>query len=392
MIVDRPLYFVMLALAVVLMRVIPARHKAFLLAATGPSFYAVVAPAAFPWIVGVSALAYVGIAARVSRRHVWRPVAVLAAVWALLKYFGPSLAATGSGASAAGLLTNAGVPLGLSYLTLELIGYQLDFSKGRVDRPTIVPYLAFVWFFPCRIAGPIRRYGEFQNAVAASRVSAAAVYAGMIRILIGFAKKQGADLFGLTVDQLAVYGQLSWPPLIAYPFQIYLDFSAYSDVAVGSAQMLGISVPENFDYPYLRSNIRDFWSSWHITLSTWLRDYVFLNAGGRLLRTPLRHTPMAVASVASLITFGVCGLWHGFDGHFVVWGLYHGALLALYQAYRHSIPRRLAESPMYAGRLARAGGILLTFSAVSFGWIFFKYDLRTSWRIITFMFGSVWSA
>lgn len=388
MIADRPLYFAILALTVVLAGLVSARHKTWLLAGTGLSFYLLVAPGAFLWIAGLAGVSYAMMVADSRRRRILLPVVVLVLAWASLKYTGLSaVAGTGSAASSTGLLNNVGVPLGLSYLTLELIGYQIDYSKGRAEGPGLAAFLAFVWFFPCRVAGPIRRYGEFQAAVLASRITTAALYAGAVRILFGLTKKYAADVLGLTVDELALYGQVSWSPLIAYPFQIYLDFSAYSDVAIGSARMLGVAVPENFDYPYLRSNIREFWSSWHMTLTSWLRDYVFMNAGSRLLRSSLRSRPLVAASVAYLITFLVCGLWHGIDRHFVVWGLYHGMLLAFYQIYRMYVPRRFVQSRVYTGFVVRAAGTLLTFAAVSFGWVFFKYDLATSWRIISFMIG-----
>ena len=139
----------------------------------------------------------------------------------------------------------------------------------------------------------------------------------------------------------------AWAIVLAFSLQIYLDFSAYSDVAIGFSRMLGIQGPENFDRPYFALNIKEFWNRWHMTLSNWVRDYIFIPIGSRLFRTRLRSHPMTVAVISYLLTFLVVGLWHGVAWTFIVWGLYHGLLLGLYHVYAVKVPRVLTESRVW---------------------------------------------
>ena len=168
-------------------------------------------------------------------------------------------------------------------------------------------------------------------------------------------------------------------------FQILFDFSAYSDLAIGFARLLGIRVPENFSYPYLASNIREFWNRWHITLSQWVRDYLFVPTGRWLFSTPLRPYPAAIAAVSYLVTFLVVGAWHGLTAAFLAWGLYHGALLAAHHVIQARMPMVIASSTWYRSWIGTAIGCVVTFLCVTIGWIPFITDLDRTGQLLRLM-------
>ena len=175
---------------------------------------------------------------------------------------------------------------------------------------------------------------------------------------------------------------------MAFTVQIYVDFGAYTDVAIGFARMLGIALPENFNRPYLAPNIREFWSRWHMTLSSWVRDYVFLPAGRGLFKTRLRSAPIAIAAVSYLVTFLVVGAWHGVTAPFLLWGLYHGVLLAAYHVIRAKTPVRIAAHPLYRSRFATVCGAALTFLLVAIGWVPFMTTSDGATTLLAAMFGA----
>lgn len=377
MIFDQPAYFALLALTIVLLRVVPASYRPHLLWASGLLFYWSFAPAYFWIVLGVTVLLF--------WKGFWVLWLVLPVALLLAFKFGLAAPLIGAGRPVGAIL----IPLGLSFLLLEVIGFQVDRAKGDLPKPRFVDYMAFVWFFPCRIAGPIRRFGEFTTVVAVGAPSWEHLYRGGARILIGFAKKNVlAEPLALTVTQLSAYNTYGWSPIIGFALQIYFDLSAYSDIAIGSARTMGIVVPENLDYPYLKSNIRDFWASWHMSPTSWFRDYVFVPIERSLLKTDMKRVPLAVAVVASLVTFVVYGLWHSVAMNFLLFGLYHGTLLALYQVYTTYLPRRISQSWVYRNPLMGALGTAVTFMFVTVGWVLFKYDLPKSVTIFKFMAGS----
>ena len=271
-------------------------------------------------------------------------------------------------------LPPASLPLGLSFLTFELVSFTIDRRRGRTGDPSIGDYLAFALFFPCRVSGPIKRFGPFRKAVEDATVSAANVYAGLVRVLVGVAKKVVlADTLGLTASELAYAAtpMHGMRVLVAYSWQIYLDFSAYTDMAIGISRIFGIDIPENFNWPYLSDNIQDFWTRWHITLSSWVRDYIFLPVGARSFASPLRRHPIAIASLSYIASFLVVGAWHGLTANYLLWGLYHGVLLSAHHVYRRMVAARLARNPVYQSVAVRAASIGITFAFVTAGWILF---------------------
>ena len=343
---------------------LPRAWRMGVLAFWGIAFYLTYAPRFLPVVLALTLLV---LAAR-RRALAWLTggllVASLAAAKLLLTATPMPLAAAGT----EGIL----VPLGLSYLTFELLHVLIERRRGRLGPITASELLAFAFFAPARIAGPIKRLPEFVAAVSSAAPSASNVYAGLLRILAGLAKKLLlADVLALTVAESA-YAQSArhaWVIVLAFAFQVYLDFSAYSDLAIGFARTLGIALPENFRWPYLARNLRDFWDRWHISLSHWMRDYLFLPLGGALFRTRLRSRPAAIATLCYLATFAVIGAWHGLSAGYLVWGLYHGALLSILHVARLRAPAALVAHPWYRSRVAAALATGLTFLCVTVGWV-----------------------
>jgi alginate O-acetyltransferase complex protein AlgI len=268
------------------------------------------------------------------------------------------------------------LPLGVSFFTFEFIHFAADSYLGKTGPVTLREYSAFILFFPSMVAGPIKRIQDFLPKLRSARFDPALAQQGVTRILAGLAKKHVlADTFTLFSDQLAtpkLYAA-SGPQIalwvLAYGGKIYFDFSGYSDIAIGSSYLFGLGIPENFNWPYASPNIGEFWRRWHISLSNWIRDYVYIPLGGSRLgngRTALNL----------LVAFGISGLWHGAAYNFVAWGLWHGALLVVHRTWRTSgftMPDALA--------------IPATFAAVNLGWAFFCMDLPRAMFALERVFG-----
>ena len=270
---------------------------------------------------------------------------------------------------------DAFLPLGISFFTFEFIHYAVDRSKNRVERGTISEYMAFIFFFPTLVAGPIKRYQDFVPCLRnPSRDWATDWNRGLTRILVGLVKKFAfADVLTSLSDHLN-YADIASAPrwlllvwLFAYGWKIYFDFSAYSDIAIGSGRLFGIKIPENFDWPYIRTNISDFWKHWHMSLYKWLVDYIFIPIGGS--RGALGYICRNI-----MIVMFVSGIWHGAGLNFVVWGIWHGALLVIHRLWvvyiNGSVNIPLFSIPLF--------NWFLTYLSVNIGWAFFAMDLQTS--------------
>jgi alginate O-acetyltransferase complex protein AlgI len=276
-------------------------------------------------------------------------------------------------------------PLAVSFFTFEFVHYLYDVRKGGEPIRSPLRFVLFSIFFPSLVAGPIKRYQQFIPALeeGSRRVTLEDVAEGLRRVGIGFAKKVLlADNLTHFIDQaqpaFAQEGLLvRWTILVAIAFRILLDFSGYSDIAIGFARMLGVRLPENFDWPYLARNLQDFWQRWHISLSSWIRDYVYIPLGGS------RRGP-ALRVVNGIIAFGICGLWHGPAWHFVVWGLYHGAGLAVCATYR-SLP---VAGPWVARVMEREPllPLVLTQLYAWLGWLVFFYPVDEALRMARLLF------
>jgi alginate O-acetyltransferase complex protein AlgI len=256
------------------------------------------------------------------------------------------------------------LPLGISFYTFQSLSYTIDvYRDRRAETKSALDFAIYVAFFPQLVAGPIIRSREFLPQLAKNHSATPdELLSGFDQIARGFAKKiLGADVLATYVDLVyaapAEFGALNhWLAIYAYAFQIYFDFSGYSDIAIGTARTLGFRVPRNFALPYLARGPSDFWNRWHISLSTWLRDYLYIPLGGS--RVSRRGTYRNLA-----ITMLLGGLWHGAAWGFVLWGAFHGAWLIVHRALFRD--RRGAAMP---GPLSA----LLTFHGVCAGWVLFR--------------------
>ncbi len=267
------------------------------------------------------------------------------------------------------------LPLGVSFFTFEFIHYAVDRYRGKVERGTAGEYLAFLFFFPTMVAGPIKRFQDFLPYLRRPSGDWATDWnRGVTRILTGLVKKFAvADSLTALTDHLTradIAAAERWVLpvwLFAYGWKIYFDFSAYSDIAIGSGRLFGIRIPENFDWPYFRPNVAEFWRHWHMSLYKWLVDYVFVSLGGSRGST-------AFVCRNVLIVLLVSGIWHGAGLNFVVWGLWHGVLLVVHRLWsggQLAADRRRSKARWFAGWL-------LTYVCVNVGWAFFAMDLDTA--------------
>ena len=265
------------------------------------------------------------------------------------------------------------LPLGISFFTFEFYHFASDRRAGRSESGTLGEYLAFILFFPTLVAGPIKRFQEFAPQLREPLTDWNRDWErGWTRILTGLAKKFAvADLMTSLTMHLNAHDILTadrrvlplW--LLAYGIKIYADFSGYSDIAIGSSRLFGLRVQENFDWPYFRPNIRLFWHTWHMSLTRWLRDYLYIPLGGS------RVPPLRIYANIAVVML-LCGLWHGAGIHFVAWGLWHGLLLI-----GHRLWRRFRGEPSTHPVAVFLSG-LLTFTLVNAGWAFFCMDLHTA--------------
>jgi len=278
-------------------------------------------------------------------------------------------------------------PLGMSFFAFEFIHYLFEVRRGGAPIRNPLSFALFAIFFPSLVAGPIKRYAQFLpslRAAAASANSASDLAEGLARVGLGFAKKI------LIADQLTAYIDFfqphfddqtlvqKWIILAAIAFRILMDFSGYSDIAIGCARIMGITLPENFNWPYAARNLQEFWTRWHISLSLWIRDYVYIPLGGGRHGWPRRV-------LNAVIAFGLCGLWHGPAGHFVLWGLYHGCGLGLCAVYP-MIPE--IGKPLQAiFRRDAVFGWALTQLFAWFGWLLFFYPTGVAVHMGMQLFG-----
>ncbi len=271
------------------------------------------------------------------------------------------------------------LPLGISFYTFLLVGYVLDVRAGRLAPVASWASLALLAaFFPTLQAGPIERGGHLLPQIdSPRRLTPEGLRQGLTLLIWGFFQKLiVADNLALVANKIFAVQDpdfwLLWTGVLAFTFQILADFAGYTDIARGSAKLLGFDLLPNFDRPYLASSPADFWRRWHMSLSYWLRDYIYIPLGGSR-RGPWRR------GLNILLTFLASGLWHGASWNFVLWGLYHGLLVLLERVWRDVAPRGLREAAWLAP-LKVAG----TFALVAAGWLLFREtDLAWLWRYLS---------
>lgn len=261
-------------------------------------------------------------------------------------------------------LLEVGLPIGISFFTFQIVSYYIDVYRGDVAADhNFITFLAYVSMFPQLIAGPIVRYETIAKELKSRTIDFSNFSNGLIRFLEGLFKKVLlANTVGFIWTQIS--GDISslsvltaWLGIIAYSFQIYFDFSGYSDMAIGMGQMLGFHYLENFDYPYISKSITEFWRRWHISLSSWFRDYVYIPLGGSRCKKIINIRNI-------LIVWTLTGIWHGANWNFILWGLYFGILLIL---EKFLLKNFLEKLPTFFKHFYALFFIII-------GWLLFAFD------------------
>lgn len=265
------------------------------------------------------------------------------------------------------------LPIGISFYTFRTISYIVDVYKGKL-QPTdsLLEYLFFISFFPCLIAGPIVRANELLPQIRQNKpATRTMVYGGLWMVLLGVLKK------AVAADYIAQYVNIAFGnptgysgvellmAILGYTMQIYCDFSGYSDMAIGIASIMGFRLPKNFDFPYLSRNVTEFWRRWHMTLSFWLRDYIYISLGGNRRGKRRQYFNL-------MATMLIGGLWHGAAWKFIFWGAGHGGALCLHK-YLMTHLKRIPDTWW-----VRFASWLITFAVVSILWVFFRADSFSS--------------
>ena len=263
------------------------------------------------------------------------------------------------------ILLDVVLPVGISFYSFQSMAYTIDVYRGKVQAcPDFPLFCLFVSYFPQLVAGPVERAGSLLPQLSKpNELTFRLVSSGLELVVLGLFKKTViGDTAGYYLADPAFKsldsGVFLWVGTFAFAIQIYGDFSGYCDIARGVSRMLGVELTENFRAPYFASTITDFWRRWHITLSSWFRDYLYIPLGGN------RGTALQTYRNLS-VTMVLCGLWHGAGLHFLLWGAYHGFLLLLHRSFA---PRKIRES----GRLEKAFLVPACFLLVCYGWMLFR--------------------
>jgi alginate O-acetyltransferase complex protein AlgI len=273
------------------------------------------------------------------------------------------------------------LPIGISFTVFQELSYSIEVYRGRVKPAhSLIDFVAYLMLFPHVIAGPIVRYIDIAPQLLHREYSVPLFFEGVRRFCLGLAKKvliansvSGAADAIIYLNQVRdLSSPLAWLGIILYGIQIYFDFSGYSDMAIGLARMLGFTFLENFHFPYIATSITDFWRRWHISLSTWMREYLYIPLGGNRISSARTYLNLWIVFLAS-------GLWHGAGWNFIVWGAWQGLFIMLDKLFLLKL----------TARWPRAINIIFTFMVVSVGWAFFRienfgYALKYIGRLFSF--------
>lgn len=276
-------------------------------------------------------------------------------------------------------LTNIVLPIGISFYTFQALSYVIDVYRGHNKAQKNIFNLAlYISFFPQLIAGPIVKYHDIENQILNRNESLENIFYGIKRFIYGLSKKVIlANMFALSCDEILkqptdeLGTALVWCASVLYTLQIYYDFSGYSDMAIGLGRMFGFNFLENFNYPYISKSIKEFWRRWHISLSTWFKEYLYIPLGGNRKRKLFTYINL-------LIVFFATGLWHGASYNFILWGLFHGFFLV--------IERIFLSKLLEKNKLKFINHIYVIFVFV-IGWVLFRADdLKHAFELYKLMF------
>lgn len=270
------------------------------------------------------------------------------------------------------------MPIGISFFTFQILSYVIDVYRKQVEpQKNILKLALYIMMFPQLIAGPIVRYIDVAKEIEERNITFEGVYQGTIRFVCGFMKKV---LLSNVLSQIAIMAfdqklaltsmSMAWLGMISYTMQIYFDFSGYSDMAIGLGKIFGFHFLENFQHPYISTSVKEFWRRWHISLSTWFRDYVYIPLGGSRRSTAVTYRNL-------LIIFLLTGLWHGASFNFIIWGLWHGMFLVLERWKLEKIFKKVPAFFLHG----------YTCMVVMTGWIFFRAEtLPDAWEYLIRLF------
>lgn len=388
--------FILIAVVVLALFYCFSRQRLLVMALANLIFYGAAGPGVLALLIGVTSITYWCSRKQTGPNSKWFFATALTVNLANLLFFKytlfflTNLEALFSVPLVAELpwLSGLVLPLGLSFYTFQQIAYLVDVHQKKIEpaRSWLV-YWGFISFFALVLSGPIMRgkdllpqIGHLQNI----RFKDENLQTGALLFLVGLAKKIIlADNLGIYADRffaqgLGLSGAEAWVAAYLFTFQLYLDFSGYSDMALGIARMFGIRLTRNFATPYLSANATEFWRRWHITLSTWIRDYVYIPLGGNRLGNIRKYINL-------LLAMGISGLWHGAAWTFVVWGLYHGVLLVA-----HNIITKVRQNHpginIDLGLPGKLMSIAIFFHLTCIGWVFFRIpDLGLAWGLVSSM-------
>ncbi|MFL6098440.1 MAG: MBOAT family O-acyltransferase [Actinomycetales bacterium] len=383
--------FAFLPLALALYYVVPARWRAAPLLLTSAVFYAWGEPVLVVLILltGLFTYSWGRLLAETERPGARRALLVVGIVVdlvpiAVFKYLDFVLVTVGLGRTAEN--HHLPLPIGVSFYTFMAVGYLVDiYRRPDAGAPRLLAFSGFLTMFPHLVAGPIVRWYDIGPQLEKPRFDPGLFGYGALRVSSGLVKKSVlADSLAVEVDRLFATGAptstgAAWVGAVLYSLQIYLDFSAYSDIAIGLAAMLGIRFPENFRFPYVARSAREFWQRWHISLGSWFRDYLYVPLGGSRVGRLLLWRNL-------LVVWGVTGLWHGAAWTFVVWGLYFGVVIGLERSWYGDALARLPRVVQHAY------GLLVAVV----GWVIFRssslHQVGEYYRAMAGLGGRAWDA
>ncbi|MCI9261443.1 MBOAT family protein [uncultured Adlercreutzia sp.] len=352
-------------------------------------FYAYGEPAYVLLMVVISVMSYgfgraIGATEKPSARKLYAGIAILVALGCLgvFKYAEWFTGMLGQLIDESMAIAGIALPVGISFYTFQAISYIIDVYRKDVEpQRNLLHVVLYISFFPQLIAGPIIRYHDVDQQLTHRTITWEGVHVGLKRFIVGLAKKVLiADVLAVAVDGIFgadmadVTAPAAWLAAFAYLLQIYFDFSAYSDMAIGIARMFGFTYLENFNYPFTSTSIQEFWRKWHISLSTWFKEYLYIPLGGNR-----KGRPRTVLN--KLTIFFCCGLWHGAAWTFVIWGLIHGFFLLL----EEYLPIRKLPKPLgwlYAMMVVMLAFVLFRADTIEQG-LYFLGQMFTGWGALS---------
>lgn len=369
---------------------IDRKFKNWFILLTSILFYAWGAPKFIFWVAGSVVVDYALIRFMAGREGMlrkmlfWTSVAMNLGILIYFKYmnffvdqFNDLLSLAGSPPAQ---WTRIALPVGISFITFQKLAYTFEVYKRRhpfFSRPD--DYALYIFMFPQLLSGPIVRPGQISGQIASRNEQENADYrlSGFYRFVIGLSKKVLiADVLGATVNDIFALPPsqmdtgIAWIGAIAYTFQLYFDFSGYSDMAIGLARMIGFRLPENFNFPYVSQSITEFWRRWHMTLSFWFRDYLFLPLAYAVSRKMPKERYLNIRAdkiiylIATTVTFLLCGFWHGAAWTFILWGAWMGFFLIIDRLFLLKYLKKAGKIP----------SIILTFFLIVIGWLIFRAE------------------